>query len=116
MKYFFEVYGCQMNIAESSAMKQILLEHNWTEAEDALCADLIVLNTCSVRATAETRVLGRLAHYKALKEKKEKKGHGFKLLVAGCLASRSGEALIKGGADFIMGPEEKELFTTIIQI
>jgi tRNA-2-methylthio-N6-dimethylallyladenosine synthase len=113
MNYFLETYGCQMNIAESSAMKQILREHNWTEAEDALDAALIILNTCSVRATAETRVLGRLAHYKALKNKN---GHSFKLLVAGCLASRSAEALLQGGADFLLGTEEKELFPAIIKM
>jgi tRNA-2-methylthio-N6-dimethylallyladenosine synthase len=113
MNYFFETYGCQMNIAESSAMKQILNEYNWTEAEDASGAGLIILNTCSVRATAETRVLGRLAHYKALKTKN---APPFKLLVAGCLASRSAEALLRGGADFVLGTEEKELFPAIIKM
>jgi tRNA-2-methylthio-N6-dimethylallyladenosine synthase len=111
MHYFFETYGCQMNIAESSAMKHILDEKKWTPSENADGADLIVINTCSVRATAETRLFGRLAHYKALKKKSPKP---FSLLVAGCAASRLGDALIEKGADFTIGTEEKTIFPTIL--
>ena len=45
MTYFFETYGCQMNIAESAAIEQLLLSRNWTKAEDAQVADLVIINT-----------------------------------------------------------------------
>ena len=70
MYYFFETYGCQMNEAESHSMEQLLLKQGWKEAESAETSDLIIINTCSVRITAENRVLGRLGYYSGLKKKK----------------------------------------------
>lgn len=68
MRYFFETYGCQMNKAESASIEQILLLRGWTASDYAETADLVVINTCSVRATAENRILGRLGWYAALKK------------------------------------------------
>ena len=67
MTYFFETYGCQMNIAESAAAEQIFIARGWTRAENAELADLALINTCSVRATAENRIFGRLGWYSGLK-------------------------------------------------
>ena len=67
MTYFFETYGCQMNSAESAAAEQRFLARGWTRAEDAEVADLVIINTCSVRATAENRIFGRLGWYAGLK-------------------------------------------------
>ena len=60
MTYFFETYGCQMNTAESASVEQLFLARGWTKAESAQTADIAIINTCSVRETAENRVLGRL--------------------------------------------------------
>ena len=67
MKYFFETYGCQMNKAESAAIEQLFLDRGWQAAETAEDADIAIINTCSVRATAENRIFGRLGWYGALK-------------------------------------------------
>jgi tRNA-2-methylthio-N6-dimethylallyladenosine synthase len=67
MTYFFETYGCQMNIAESASVEQLLIARGWTKADSAEIADLAVINTCSVRATAENRIFGRLGWYSGLK-------------------------------------------------
>ncbi len=67
MTYFFETYGCQMNIAESAAAEQTFIARGWTKAENPEVADLVVINTCSVRATAENRIFGRLGWYAGLK-------------------------------------------------
>jgi tRNA-2-methylthio-N6-dimethylallyladenosine synthase len=99
-----------MNVAESFAMKQTLSNKKWVEAENGEDADLIIINTCSVRETAETRALGRIAHYRALK----KKITGQKLLVVGCMASRLGETLFEYGADFVIGTEQKNLFPIVL--
>ena len=81
LTYFFETYGCQMNQAESSSMEQLLISKGWTAAANAETCDLLIINTCSVRITAETRVLGRLGHFSGLKKKRR-----FFVLLIGCMA------------------------------
>jgi tRNA-2-methylthio-N6-dimethylallyladenosine synthase len=85
MTYFFETYGCQMNKDESAAADILLSERGWTAAAVPEEADLVIINTCSVRITAETRVHGRLGWYSALK-----KTHPFTLILMGCMAERAG--------------------------
>lgn len=68
MTYFFETYGCEMNLAESASVEQLLIARGWTKAADVQLADMVVINTCSVRATAETRIYGRLGYYAGLKK------------------------------------------------
>lgn len=67
MTYYFETYGCEMNKAESAAAEQLLLARGWTKALSEQVADLVIINTCSVRATAESRIVGRLGYYTGLK-------------------------------------------------
>lgn len=67
MTYFFETYGCEMNIAESAAVEQLLISRGWTMAESAQVADLAIINTCSVRGSAEERIEGRLGWFNGLK-------------------------------------------------
>ncbi len=112
MTFFFETYGCQMNQAESSSVEQLLLTLGWTAAPEAETADLVILNTCSVRITAETRVAGRIAHFAALKKRRS-----FVLLVMGCMAERlHDEFRAKFPAvDFVVGMFERERFTDIFR-
>jgi tRNA-2-methylthio-N6-dimethylallyladenosine synthase len=112
--YYFETYGCQMNFAESAALKLTLDERGWSAARDAEDALLVIINTCSVRETAERRVLGRLAHYAALKKKLGWRQKPLFVLVCGCMASRLGVKLAENGADFIMKTEERAIFTRIL--
>jgi tRNA-2-methylthio-N6-dimethylallyladenosine synthase len=119
LKYFFETYGCQMNVAESAAMVRTLEERNWKKAGDVESADLVIVNTCSVRHTAEQRVFGRLDLLNALKRKAVAgrgseviEAHPFKVLVAGCMAARLGEKL---KADFVMGTLDKANFPLILE-
>ncbi|MDL2228904.1 tRNA (N6-isopentenyl adenosine(37)-C2)-methylthiotransferase MiaB [Treponema sp. OttesenSCG-928-L16] len=111
MTYFFETYGCQMNVAESAALRLVLQERGWTEAESNETADLVLINTCSVRATAEERVFGRLAQYEALKKKR-----GFTLIVAGCMAQRLGAELKETykSVDYTMGTSARSEFPAIL--
>ena len=114
MIFYIETYGCQMNIAESAALALAAGEKGWEKAESADCADLVIINTCSVRATAEQRVMGRLAHYKALKKKRPAWQPALSILVAGCMAERLGDKLKKEGADFILGTSERSRFPSIL--
>jgi tRNA-2-methylthio-N6-dimethylallyladenosine synthase len=115
MKFFFETYGCQMNLAESAALRLAAGERGWEEAETREDADLVLLNTCSVRATAEQRLLGRLAQYEAYKKKES--GRPFTLVVAGCMAQRLGEALREKfpAVDYVMGTSSRSFFPLILE-
>lgn len=112
MTYFFETYGCQMNAAESAALELVLKERGWSASPDGSEADLVLINTCSVRATAETRVLGRIAHYAALKRQRP-----FTLVVAGCMAERLKDSLKEKApaVDHVMGTAARSRFPLIAE-
>ncbi|MDR2375340.1 MAG: tRNA (N6-isopentenyl adenosine(37)-C2)-methylthiotransferase MiaB [Treponema sp.] len=117
MTYFFETYGCQMNSAESAALDLVCRERGWTPAADGAAADLVLLNTCSVRRTAETRVMGRLAWYAALKKKRKPGQDEVCLVVAGCMAERLGETIKKScpAVDYVMGTSARSIFPLILE-
>jgi len=91
MKFFIETYGCQMNISDSSELRNLLESSGLVYTENENEADTIILNTCSVRNTAEERVLGRLGYLKGLKKSKP----NLKIFVTGCMAQNWGEKLLK---------------------
>ena len=118
MTYFFETYGCQMNNAESAALVLVCREHGWTPASDGNTADLVLINTCSVRQTAEQRVLGRIALYVSIKKKRLARKENFALVIAGCMAQRLGENLKERfpQIDYIIGTSSRSLFPLILDI
>lgn len=103
-KYWIETYGCQMNIAESDALILELESRAWTKAESEKEADAVVLNTCTVRKSADSRIWGRLNHYAILKKKRD-----FKLVVLGCMAQRLKEEIIDrcNAVDLVVGTFDK---------
>jgi len=114
LKYFFETYGCQMNSAESAALSLVCKEHGWQEAADSESADLVLINTCSVRLTAEQRALGRIADYSGHKKKDRK---NLTLVIAGCMAQRLGEKLKEKfpQVDYVMGTSARSIFPLILE-
>ncbi|MDR2494173.1 MAG: tRNA (N6-isopentenyl adenosine(37)-C2)-methylthiotransferase MiaB [Spirochaetaceae bacterium] len=112
MNYLIETYGCQMNTAESASFLLVLKERGWVQARNKEDADLVLINTCSVRATAERRVRGRIAQYEALKRKRP-----FTLIIAGCMASRLGDTLKTDykAVDYVMGTASRPLFPHILE-
>ena len=104
MTFFIETYGCQMNKAESSALELRFEERGWTRADSKDEADLVVLNTCSVRTTAENRIWGRLGEFTALK-----KSRPFTLVVAGCMAENLKSRILERApaVDYVVGTLEK---------
>jgi tRNA-2-methylthio-N6-dimethylallyladenosine synthase len=117
LKYFFETYGCQMNSAESAALDLVCRERGWTAAPDGESADLVLLNTCSVRATAEQRVFGRLAFYASLKKKRRAPEGPLIRVVAGCMAQRLGDRLKEQApaVDYVMGTAARSVFPLILE-
>ncbi|MDR2150334.1 MAG: tRNA (N6-isopentenyl adenosine(37)-C2)-methylthiotransferase MiaB [Spirochaetaceae bacterium] len=107
MTYFIETYGCQMNKAESAALVLVLHEQGWSAAPSGADADLVLINTCTVRATAETRVRGRVAFYAALKKKR-----CCTLIVTGCAASQLKTAQ---GVDYTLETNARSLFPALLR-
>jgi tRNA-2-methylthio-N6-dimethylallyladenosine synthase len=101
-KIFIETYGCQMNVADSEVVAAIMAERDFILAANAQEADLLLVNTCSVRENAEQRIWGRLDHFKGFKKKKKEMVVG----VIGCMAERLADVLLKHPAvDLVAGPD-----------
>jgi tRNA-2-methylthio-N6-dimethylallyladenosine synthase len=110
MKYLLETYGCQMNKAESAAVEALFRERSWTQGslEDA---DLVLINTCTVRATAENRAWGRIAFFAA-----EKKKRKFSLAVLGCMAEQYHQEIKKKApaVDYVLGTFQKQALGLVL--
>jgi tRNA-2-methylthio-N6-dimethylallyladenosine synthase len=97
--FFIETFGCQMNKGDSALMAASLEREGFSPAEREDDADVVIFNTCSVRAHAEERALARIREAKAHARR------GRVVAVAGCMAQRLGERMVADGmADIAMGP------------
>ncbi len=104
-KYLIETFGCQMNVHDSERMAGLLEQAGFEPAEDAVDADVVVINTCSVRERAEEKLYTRLGE---LAQIRTAHGHGPIVAVAGCVAQQEGEAIRRrsgGVADVIVGTQ-----------
>ncbi len=113
MKYFFiETYGCQMNKADSLSLTEKLRIAGYSEGQSPENSDIIIINTCSVRKTAENRIWGRLGYYKNLKRKKD-----IVVAVMGCMSQRIGDEIKNSGygVDLVVGTFFKDNIPYLIQ-
>src|SRR5262245_49332452 len=104
-KYLIETYGCQMNVHDSERMAGLLEQAGLEAASDAADADVVVINTCSVREHAEDKLYTRLGE---LRQMAVEIGHNPIVAIAGCVAQQEGESLLKrspGVADVIIGTQ-----------
>ena len=100
-KLFIETYGCQMNVADSEVIGSILGIAGYESCDDINEADLILLNTCSIRDNAEQKIYGRLDQLNALR-----RGKNTLIGVVGCMAERVKEELIKQyKVNIVAGPD-----------
>src|SRR3954454_13058661 len=90
-KLFVQTYGCQMNHYDSERIVQVMSRLSYTPVADASQADLILLNTCSVREKAEHKVYSALGSWRELKERNA----GLIIGVGGCVAQQEGEKLLR---------------------
>jgi len=103
-KLFIKTHGCQMNEYDSSRMADLLGETHAMEITDNEAeADVVLLNTCSIREKAQDKVFHQLGRWNKLKEKNPNLIIG----VGGCVASQEGEAIRKRApqVDMIFGPQ-----------
>jgi len=104
-KYVIETFGCQMNVHDSERMAGLLEQAGYEATDDTLDADVVVINTCSVRERAEEKLYTRLGE---LRQQASEQGHQPIVAVAGCVAQQEGEALlrrVRGVADVIVGTQ-----------
>ncbi len=87
--FHIRTFGCQMNERDSEIMAQLLAERGYIETADADSADLVIINTCSIRAKAEQKAMSLLG----VLRKAKKKRPGMRICVAGCVAQQEGEDL-----------------------
>src|SRR5262245_56266435 len=108
MKYFIETHGCQMNVHDSERIAGLLEQSGFDAAESDRDADLIVINTCSVRERAEEKLYTRLGE---IKQAGHETGHQPIVAVAGCVAQQEGDALLKRSSviDLVVGTQRARM-------
>jgi tRNA-2-methylthio-N6-dimethylallyladenosine synthase len=101
---FVQNFGCQMNDYDVERMREVLGRQGYDRADSPDDADLIVINTCSVREKAEAKVASAAGRFKELKQQRP----GVVLAIGGCVAQQEGERLLKRipVADFTFGPDQ----------
>jgi tRNA-2-methylthio-N6-dimethylallyladenosine synthase len=102
-KVYIETYGCQMNVADSELVMSILNKEGYALSDEMEHADLLLINTCSIRENAEQRVRGRLGEFRRVKQKNKQVIIG----VIGCMAERLKEKLVEQEklVDIVVGPD-----------
>jgi len=102
-RFYIETYGCQMNVADSEVVAAVLNTTDAVLTEQIEDADIVLLNTCSIREKAEQTVQHRLQEIHA---QMKKSGRKAMIGVIGCMAERMGEELLHiHGVDFVAGPD-----------
>ena len=102
-KLYLESYGCQMNFSDSEVVASILLKEGYETTRDADEADVVFINTCSIRENAETKVRNRLTEFKRRKDKNPALVVG----ILGCMAERLKKSLLEEEklVDLVAGPD-----------
>ncbi len=102
-KLYIESYGCQMNFSDSEIVTAILRKEGFETTSDFKSADVVLLNTCSIREKAETTVRNRLVHFNKVKEQKPEMVIG----ILGCMAERLKGQLLEEEkiVDIVVGPD-----------
>ncbi len=110
-RVYIETYGCQMNEYDSSMIASMLTGAGYALATGPEDADVVIVNTCSVRERAEVRALGRLRHLRGLAPPNAVLG------AIGCVAQRMGDELFSSvrGLDFVVGTDRYALLPDVIE-
>ena len=114
MKYFIETYGCQMNVHDSERMAGLLEASGYEPASAETEADVVVINTCSVREKAEDKLYARLADLKGLERAT---GRAPLVAVAGCVAQQEGGQLLQRShlIDVIVGTQRVKMLPMLVE-
>ncbi|MEP6615867.1 MAG: tRNA (N6-isopentenyl adenosine(37)-C2)-methylthiotransferase MiaB [Ginsengibacter sp.] len=112
-KFYIESYGCQMNFADSEVIASILVDNGFGITQNYTEADLIFLNTCSIREKAEQTVRKRLTEFRKLKKTKP----GLLIGILGCMAERLKSKLLEEEklVDLVVGPDAYRTLPALIE-
>jgi tRNA-2-methylthio-N6-dimethylallyladenosine synthase len=101
LSYFIRTFGCQMNDHDSERIGGLLEADGMQAVDDAAAADVVVLNTCTIRENADQRLYGYLGSMKALKDERP----SLRILVGGCMAQNARDAIQEraGWVDVVFG-------------
>ena len=110
---FLLVYGCQMNQSDAERMAGELASIGYARTDDMAAADLILINTCCVRESAEDRVYGKIGEIKHVKERNPRLIFG----ITGCMAQKEGDALIARAPhiDFVLGTSKVHELKNVVR-
>ncbi len=113
-KFYIETYGCQMNVADSELVVSILKNAGYEHTTDYNLANIILINTCSVRENAENRVRGRLSVFRFMK----KSNKGTIIGILGCMAERLKQQLLEEEQiiDMVVGPDSYRDLPRLLQL
>lgn len=113
MRYLIQTWGCQMNTHDSEKLAGILEELGHRSAEDIRSADLLLLNTCSIREKAEEKVFSHLGSLRPLKNLRPEIIIGL----CGCVAQQKGEEVFRRSqlVDFVLGPRAIASLPSILE-
>lgn len=114
MKYFIETYGCQMNVHDSERMAGLLEASGYDRADDDADADLVVINTCSVREKAEDKLYTRLGD---IKGQQRATGRAPLVAVTGCVAQQEGGRLLERSnlIDVVIGTQRVKMLPVLVE-
>lgn len=112
--FYVKTFGCQMNERDSEIMSQTLATHGFVESMEMESADLVILNTCSIRAKAEQKVMSLLGALRKVKASRPE----MQICVAGCVAQQEGEKLLErmGHVDLIVGTQNIYAIGELLQL
>ncbi len=113
LKFYIETYGCQMNFGDTEIVVSIMRDNGYIYVEKMEEADIVLVNTCSIRDNAEQRVWGRLSEFAALKRRRPALIVG----VIGCMAERLKERLVEAdkGVDIVAGPDSYRSLPSLME-
>lgn len=111
-KLYIETYGCQMNVGDSEIVVSVMQQEGYFHTENVAEADIILINTCSVRDNAEQRIWGRLSEMKRYQKAKPKLLVG----VIGCMAERLKDALLEKGVNIVAGPDSYKNLPELVKV
>ena len=115
-KYLIETFGCQMNVHDAERMAGLLDQAGYEPTDSEHHADVIVINTCSVREHAEDKLYTRLGEIRVLGEET---GHRPMVAVAGCVAQQEGARLLSGTnghvIDVVVGTQRQKMLPMLLE-